>query len=142
MQFQWTMMFLLKLNQGFNGTFFRIWPPPPPTIIPQKVCAIWMVSSPLRNKSSRHMNPVLSNPVSFQWLTSHQKQKGLTLRPSFLNKTRHINDAISAGPKLDFLLHAITTHPPAIKARQTTIITKLGLLPLPQWFLRLSGSQY
>ena len=50
-------------------------------------------------------------------------------------------DAISAGPKLDFLLHATTTHLPAIKAVQTTKITKLGLLSLTLWLLK-DSSQY
>ena len=51
-----------------------------------------------------------------------------------LNKARNTKDAFSAGPKQDLVPHATTTHPPTIKAFQTTKITKLGLLPLPTGF--------
>ena len=71
------------------------------------------------------------------WLISETKRWniGLTLRPSSLSKTRHTKNAILAGAKLDFLLYVTTIHPLAIKALQATKITKLGLLPLTQWFL-------
>ena len=62
--------------------------------------------------------------------------KSLThLASAFLNKTRDTKDAISAGPKQDFMLHATNnltdTNPPTIKVYQTTKITKLALLFLP-----------
>ena len=43
----------------------------------------------------------------------------LTLHPPSLNKTKHTKDAILGGPKLEFLLHVTTIHPPTIKALQT-----------------------
>ena len=75
--------------------------------------------------------------VLFPWLTSETKRwnLGLTSRPAFLNKTRDTKDAISAGPKGDFLLHATNTptntNPPTIKVYQTTKIIKLGFLFFP-----------
>ena len=50
----------------------------------------------------------------------------------FLNKTRNTKDAIPAGSKQDFLLHANTNHPPAIKTLQNRKIAKLDLLSLTQ----------
>ena len=44
---------------------------------------------------------------------------GLILHRPFMNKTRHSKDAISEGLKQDFLLHATTTHPAAVKALQS-----------------------
>ena len=44
-------------------------------------------------------------------------------------------DAISDNPKQEFLLHNTTMHSPTTKTLQTRKITKLGSLPLPDWFL-------
>ena len=58
-----------------------------------------------------------------RFLDKHQKPKD---DPPSLNKTEK-----AAGSKQDFLLYTTTTHPPTIKALQTTKITKLGVLSLP-----------
>ena len=49
------------------------------------------------------------------------------LCPPRVNKTRNTEDAISAGPKQDFLLYATTTHLPSIKTLQTKKNNKLRL---------------
>ena len=59
----------------------------------------------------------------------------LTLGPPSLNRTKNTKDTISTGPKLGFLLHSTTIHPPTIKALQTRKTTKLGSLSLPYYFL-------
>ena len=88
---------------------------------------------------------ILNSPrvlISLISIRNKQMKSWLTLCPPSLNKTRHTKDATSVGPKQYLLLHA-TTHTPAIKALQTTKITKLGFLSLSptRWFLR-DSSQY
>ena len=43
------------------------------------------------------------------------------LRLPSLNKIRNTKDAISAGPKQDFLLHTNTTYPPTIISSYITL---------------------
>ena len=87
--------------------------------------------------------PPPSRTSSFPWLKSETKtlNLGLTLPPLSWNKTRSTKDASSGYNKQDFLPHTTTNHPPTIKTLQTTIIKKLGLLFVPQWFLK-QGLQY
>ena len=69
-------------------------------------------------------------PLALQ--TTKGSNPGPTLRPPPLNKIRNTKDAISAGPKQDFLLYATTTHPSTIKAKIK--ITKLCFCLSPTGF--------
>ena len=77
--------------------------------------------------SSRLLIPLIN--IRNKNIKSWTHPVSLTLCPPSLNKIRHTKDAISADPKQNFLLYA-NMHAPAIKALQTTKITKLSFLSL------------
>ena len=64
----------------------------------------------------------------FYSLTAGGRSKGNLIIPGVTQGTK---DAISVGPKKDFLFDALNTHPPKINVLQTTKITELSLLFLP-----------
>ena len=85
-----------------------------------------------------------THPVSlFPSFASETKRWNikLILHPPSSDWTRNTLGEILAGPKQDFLVHAITTQPPTNITLLTTQITKTGILSLPCCFLT-EGLQY